>query len=76
MKKTAVAGLFLALAGSAFAQQGAVPKDIPHLDHVFYIMMENHGYREIINNPNARSSIVTRQVRTWQRITTASDTRA
>src|SRR5437764_10803714 len=54
MKKTAVAtGLFCALAGSAFAQQGAVPKEIPHLDHVFYIMMENHGYRQVMNNPNA-----------------------
>lgn len=54
MKKTALAtGLFVALAGVAFAQQGDVPKGIPHLDHVFYIMMENHGYRQIINNPNA-----------------------
>ena len=54
MKKTALAtGLFVALAGAAFAQQGDVPKGIPHLDHVFYIMMENHGYREIMNNPNA-----------------------
>jgi hypothetical protein len=54
MKKTAMAtGLLVALAGTAFAQQGAVPKDIPHLDHVFFIMMENHGYRQIMNNPNA-----------------------
>src|SRR5579872_1558170 len=54
MKKTALAlGLFFALAGMAFSQQGAVPSGIPHLDHVFYIMMENHGYREIMNNPNA-----------------------
>ncbi len=54
MKKTALAmGLFVALAGTVLAQQGAVPKNIPHLDHVFYIMMENHGYRQIINNPNA-----------------------
>src|SRR5579871_1103324 len=54
MKKTTLAiGLFAALAGSAFAQEGAVPTGIPHLDHVFVIMMENHGYRQIINNPNA-----------------------
>ena len=54
MTKSVLAiGLFAALAGIASAQEGAVPKDIPHLDHVFYIMMENHGYRQIINNPNA-----------------------
>ena len=44
MKKTALALGLIALAGVATAQQGAVPKDIPHLDHVFFIMMENHGY--------------------------------
>jgi hypothetical protein len=55
VKKISVAaGLFLALAGTALAQQGAVPKGIPHLDHVFVIMMENHGYTEILHNPNAR----------------------
>jgi hypothetical protein len=44
----------IALLGSAaIAQQGQVPKGIPHLDHVFVIMMENHGYGQIINNPNA-----------------------
>ncbi|HEX8712980.1 MAG TPA: alkaline phosphatase family protein, partial [Terracidiphilus sp.] len=54
MKKTALAlGLFFALAGMSLSQQGAVPSGIPHLDHVFYIMMENHGYRQIMNNPNA-----------------------
>jgi hypothetical protein len=54
MKKSVLAiGLFAAVAGIASAQEGAVPKDIPHLDHVFYIMMENHGYRQIMNNPNA-----------------------
>jgi hypothetical protein len=55
MKKTTLAlGLLAALAGSAMAQEGAVPKGIPHLDHVFVIMMENHGYGEILHNPNAR----------------------
>jgi hypothetical protein len=29
------------------------PSGIPHLDHVFVIMMENHGYGQIINNPSA-----------------------
>jgi len=27
--------------------------EIPQLDHVFVIMMENHGYTQILNNPNA-----------------------
>jgi len=26
---------------------------VPHLDHVFVIMMENHGYAEILDNPYA-----------------------
>jgi phospholipase C len=26
---------------------------IPHLDHVFVVMMENHSYGEILDNPNA-----------------------
>ncbi len=54
MKKEILAiGLFGALAASAFAQQGAVPSGVPHLDHAFVIMMENHGYSQIIGNPNA-----------------------
>jgi hypothetical protein len=43
----------LALTGACIAQQGPVPKGVPALDHVFVIMMENHGYNEILNNPNA-----------------------
>ena len=54
MKKLLLATtLLFAFVISAFAQEGAVPKGIPHLDHVFVIMMENHGYFQIINNPNA-----------------------
>jgi phosphatidylinositol-3-phosphatase len=54
VKKIVLAvALLLAFATSAFAQEGAIPKGVPHLDHVFLIMMENHGYREILNNPNA-----------------------
>jgi hypothetical protein len=45
--------LLFAFVIGAFAQEGAIPKGIPHLDHVFVIMMENHGYFQIINNPNA-----------------------
>lgn len=42
-----------ALAGSAFAAEGPVPAGVAPLDHVFVIMMENHGYSQIIGNPNA-----------------------
>ncbi len=54
MLKQAVAFGFVAgvLATSAFAQEDRVPNGIPHLDHVFVIMMENHGYQQVINNPN------------------------
>ena len=41
------------LAGPALAAEGPVPEGVPHLDHIFLIMMENHGYSQIINNPNA-----------------------
>ena len=55
MKKTLLslgvaAGLF---AGSAFAVEGTVPQGVKNFDHVFLIVMENHGYSQIINNPNA-----------------------
>lgn len=36
-----------------FAAENAEHKGVPHLDHVFVIMMENHGYSQILNNPNA-----------------------
>ena len=53
-KSAVVALLTVTLAGIAFAQDnGDSHKGIPHLDHVFVIMMENHGYQQIINNPNA-----------------------
>jgi phosphatidylinositol-3-phosphatase len=42
-----------ALAGTMFAGEGSVPKGVPHLDHVFVIVMENHGYVQIVGNPNA-----------------------
>ena len=38
--------------GPTLANEGAVPKGVPHLDHVFVIMMENHGYQQIFGNPN------------------------
>lgn len=55
MKRRAVAlGLLsTVMAGTAFAAEGPVPRGIPHLNHVFLIMMENHGYNQILDNPNA-----------------------
>jgi hypothetical protein len=41
------------LVSPAFANEGAVPKGVPHLDHVFLIVMENHGYSQIVGNPNS-----------------------
>src|ERR1017187_5569986 len=52
-KKAAVLGLFVTvLVGTLCAQEGPTPRGIPHLDHVFFIMMENHGYSQVLNNPN------------------------
>jgi hypothetical protein len=47
----AVAGATISV--SALAAEGAPPNGVPHLDHVFLIMMENHGFSQIANNPNA-----------------------
>jgi hypothetical protein len=54
MKKTILAlGLLVpAMASQGFAAEGPVPTGIPHLDHVFVIVMENHAYGQIFNNPN------------------------
>lgn len=55
MKKTVMALLAgvatASIAATAFAKEGPVPYGMRHLDHVFLIMMENHGYAEVINNP-------------------------
>jgi hypothetical protein len=54
MTRKAILSLLAAILTSPlFAAEGPVPKGIPHLDHVFVIMMENHGYSQIIGNPNA-----------------------
>src|SRR6266404_3978787 len=54
IKKAAFLGLLaVVLTGTLFASEGAVPKGVPHLDHIFVIMMENHGYSQIVGNPNA-----------------------
>ena len=54
MKKSAMAiAISAALAATAFANEGQAPTGVPHLNHVFLIMMENHGYSQVLNNPNA-----------------------
>jgi phospholipase C len=40
------------LVSPAFANEHSVPKGVQHYDHIFVIMMENHGYQQIIGNPN------------------------
>jgi phosphatidylinositol-3-phosphatase len=54
IRKVLAVAMACAIAGApVFANEGAVPKNIPHLDHVFVIMMENHGYNQLIGNPSA-----------------------
>jgi phosphatidylinositol-3-phosphatase len=43
----------VSLVSPAFANEGPVPKGVPRLDHVFVIVMENHGYKQIIGNANS-----------------------
>jgi hypothetical protein len=53
-KAAAMAGLWAAaFASTGFAAEGASPRRAPHLDHVFLIAMENHGYSQIVDNPAA-----------------------
>jgi phosphatidylinositol-3-phosphatase len=52
-KALAASLLAATLVGPAVANEGNVPKGVPHLDHVFVIIMENHGYGQIIGNPDA-----------------------
>ena len=51
--KAIVLGLLAGFASAAFAADAPAPKAASKLDRVFLIMMENHGYGQIINNPNA-----------------------
>lgn len=53
LKKAAAIGLVAGmLATPLLAQEDREPAGVPHLDHVFLIMMENHGYLQVIANPN------------------------
>jgi hypothetical protein len=53
IRVAALSLLACAIAGNLYAVEGPVPGNVPYLDHVFLIMMENHGYSQIIGNPNA-----------------------
>jgi hypothetical protein len=55
MKLKSLAALLVSafLITPSYANEGPVPKGVPRLDHVFVIMMENHGYTQIVGNPNA-----------------------
>ncbi len=52
MKTLAASLLATAIASTSFAAEGPIPQGIPHLDHVYLIVMENHGYSQIVGNPN------------------------
>ena len=43
--------LATAAAGAALAAEGPVPTGVPHLDHLFVIMMENHTFLQVVGNP-------------------------
>jgi hypothetical protein len=54
MKKLlSVSLLAMALATNGFAAEAQSPKGIKHMDHVYVIMLENHAYGQILNNPSA-----------------------
>ena len=54
MKSKVVLCVFAAsLVSMMFAAEGPVPQGVPNLNHVFVIVMENHGYSQIVGNPNA-----------------------
>jgi hypothetical protein len=54
MKSKVILCLLMTLfTGRSFAAEGSVPTGVRHLDHVFLIMMENHGYWQIAGNPAA-----------------------
>ena len=53
IRKTAIVCLLAAgLNAGAAGQENEAPKGIAHMDHVFVIIMENHGYQQIVGNPD------------------------
>jgi len=54
LRTVATLGAICALStGAVRGGEGGVPAGIPHLDHVFIIMMENHAYGQIAGNPSS-----------------------
>ena len=54
MRKLALTlGMLVAVGCTMLAQEGGIPDGVHRLDHVFVIMMENHGYSQIVGNPAA-----------------------
>src|SRR5579863_656628 len=54
MKRCAtILGCLAAAVNWVSAAEGPSPTGMPHLDRVWVVMMENHGYSQILNNPNA-----------------------
>jgi hypothetical protein len=54
MKKPSIliaAALAATVAMPVRAGEGPVPRGVPHYDHVFVIMMENHTYEQVVGNP-------------------------
>ncbi|MBV8147165.1 MAG: phosphoesterase [Gammaproteobacteria bacterium] len=51
IRTLAAAALTACASFGALADEGPVPKGVGPLDHVFLVMMENHGYGEVIGNP-------------------------
>ena len=51
-KAVALSVVSCMLATPGFAKDDHAAGGIPHLDHVFLIMMENHGYQQVFGNPN------------------------
>jgi hypothetical protein len=52
-KAAALTVSLFAFAATMSASDGRSRDGVPRLDHVFVIMMENHSYSQIRNNPNA-----------------------
>lgn len=48
-----VSASVLAASTASFIMAANRAQTVPHLDHVFVLMMENHSYGEILGNPNA-----------------------
>jgi len=52
-KRVSLCLSILSLTATLFAAEGNVPTGVSHLDHVFVILMENHGISQIVGNHSA-----------------------